>query len=206
MNKGRGIYNAVCGGRVKIMADQEFTAYGLEDGKRVVLLGPFRAGERYLDVVLPAHVFEVEVVCSDDCLWDASWTGVAARKESPDSRPVAIPAGLKRPPTLAEDMRRMIRQELSARAAEVGEESFEEADDFRDEDEEAIYSPHELTEENLEFELDAEVKGEGDGFVKQGGKEDPARSSQKSDPVVDPQAVVPGKSSGDTPAVSGEGG
>lgn len=51
--------------------------------------------------------------------------------ETPDPRPMAIPAGMKRPPTLAEQVARLVRgHQLQRELAEAGLETFEEADDF----------------------------------------------------------------------------
>lgn len=47
-----------------------------------------------------------------------------------DPTPMAIPAGFKRPPTLAEQVQRLVRGALSQAAAEKGLETFEEANDF----------------------------------------------------------------------------
>lgn len=54
--------------------------------------------------------------------------------ELPDPTPVAIPVGLKRPESLQDQIRRLVRNELSAHAVAHGRESFEEADDFEVED------------------------------------------------------------------------
>lgn len=51
-----------------------------------------------------------------------------------DNTPVAIPVGWKRPESLQEQMRRMIRTELSQAAANEGFETFEESEDFDVED------------------------------------------------------------------------
>lgn len=50
--------------------------------------------------------------------------------EVPDQRPVAVPAGFKRPETLAEQVQRLVRGSLSRQAAERGFETFEESEDF----------------------------------------------------------------------------
>lgn len=49
----------------------------------------------------------------------------------PDSRPISLPVGIGRPPTLAEQVARLVRSEDFRKAAEAqGFETFEEADDF----------------------------------------------------------------------------
>lgn len=55
--------------------------------------------------------------------------------EVPDPNPVAVPAGFKRPETLAEQVRRLVRSErFNQEREEAGEETFDEADDFDVED------------------------------------------------------------------------
>lgn len=51
-------------------------------------------------------------------------------REIPDPNPMEVPAGMKRPETLAEQVQRLIRTSMSNYAAMNGAESFEEADDF----------------------------------------------------------------------------
>jgi hypothetical protein len=51
-------------------------------------------------------------------------------REIPDPNPIELPGGFNRPPTLQEQIKRFIRAELSRQAADDGDETFEEADDF----------------------------------------------------------------------------
>lgn len=67
-------------------------------------------------------------------------------REVPDPRPVSVPHGWQRPLTLQEEIRRYIRVEMSKQAAQDGEETFEEADDFDVEDEDDLASPYEIPE------------------------------------------------------------
>lgn len=50
--------------------------------------------------------------------------------EVPDSKPMEIPIGWKKPPSLQEQVQRMVRHEMSRAAEKTGQETFEEADDF----------------------------------------------------------------------------
>lgn len=50
--------------------------------------------------------------------------------EIPDPTPLSLPAGFKRPETLAEQVQRLVRTHISREAAEAGFETFEEAEDF----------------------------------------------------------------------------
>lgn len=48
--------------------------------------------------------------------------------------PISLPAGVNKPETLAETIRRLVRNEVSQQASASGQETFEEADDFDIED------------------------------------------------------------------------
>lgn len=65
-------------------------------------------------------------------------------REVPDPTPMAPPIGYKRTPSLAEQIREMVRSErLAMEAAAAGFESFEEADDFEVGDDFDPSSPYE---------------------------------------------------------------
>lgn len=51
-------------------------------------------------------------------------------REIPDPTPISRPVGFRPPPTLQDQIRAYVRNELSAQAASQGHETFEEADDF----------------------------------------------------------------------------
>lgn len=70
--------------------------------------------------------------------------------EIPDPRPMARPLHLSVPETLAQQIQRMVRSELSLRAQAQGFESFEEAEDFDVGDDEELSSPYELHDSNFE--------------------------------------------------------
>lgn len=68
-------------------------------------------------------------------------------EELPDDTPVEMPLGFKRPPSLQEMIAQAIRTHVSDVAAAQGLESFEEANDFGDEDEDPLpFSPHEVVD------------------------------------------------------------
>lgn len=74
--------------------------------------------------------------------------------EISDRTPVAMPLGWKRPESIEEKMRRIIRESLSQRAMEEGFETFDESDDFDMGDEDGLpmpYSPHEMTTMQEDF-------------------------------------------------------
>ena len=64
-----------------------------------------------------------------------------------DSKPLAVPAGYHAEPAFMEAVKLYIRGELSRLVPAVGKETFEDADDFDVDDENALpVSPHELDE------------------------------------------------------------
>lgn len=80
--------------------------------------------------------------------------------EVPDPTPLTLPAGFKRPETLADQVQRLVRTHLSRIAAESGAETFEESEDFDVGDEqddprtpyEAVFDPvlgHDVTAEEF---------------------------------------------------------
>jgi len=72
-------------------------------------------------------------------------------KEILDPTPVAIPAGFGRPESLHETIRRLVASEISTRAADRGEESFDEANDFDVGDDDLPLTQYELTEMQEEY-------------------------------------------------------
>ena len=80
-------------------------------------------------------------------------------QELPDPTPLHIP-GLERPLSIQEEMKQFIRQEISNHAQTEGFESFEEADDFEEEDGEADlltdYTVIELRQDERPYDLDGD--------------------------------------------------
>lgn len=97
--------------------------------------------------------------------------------EIPDPRPIAVPAHLRMPETLAETMKRLIRVELSRQAVEQGNESFEEADDFEVESDE-IVTPYELRDMQPEYPVGTPPPAEDKQETKAEEKQDAADGSQ----------------------------
>lgn len=100
-------------------------------------------------------------------------------REVPDPRPVAVPIGFRRPESLTNQIRRMVRNELSQVAAARGVESFREANDFELEDDaEDFLTPYEV--QGMREEIPDEgalAGGNGDGGSVErgaGGKDDGA--------------------------------
>lgn len=106
-------------------------------------------------------------------------------REIPDPTPVSVPAGWSRPLPLAEQIRRMVRQEMSQHAQAQGMESFEEADDFDVDEDSDPLSPYEIPEAPPELQNGPESID--------GPAEVPDSQSEKKSPV-EPKKVVSGDS------------
>jgi len=63
--------------------------------------------------------------------------------EKLDPTPLEIPVGFQRPPSLQEQIQRLVRVELSDKAAAAGAETFEESEDFGEDDDDPG-TPYEL--------------------------------------------------------------
>lgn len=75
-------------------------------------------------------------------------------REHPDPTPHHLALDDERPPTLAELVQRYVRDEVSQQAQADGFETWEEADDFTEDDpEELPFTPYVLSEHQLEDEL-----------------------------------------------------
>jgi len=109
-------------------------------------------------------------------------------REIPDPRPISVPAGLTRPPTLSEQIKRFIRSEMSRQAVQEEKESFEEADDFDVDEDPDPLSIYELPEGVVE------APG-GRKDVDADPPPDPQEKLNLSDPGASqgPSAVPPGK-------------
>ena len=67
-----------------------------------------------------------------------------------DPTPVELPEGAEKPPSLEEEMKRFVREQMSDMARRLGMETFEEADDFED-DEADFNEDEDLTDEISEY-------------------------------------------------------
>lgn len=113
--------------------------------------------------------------------------------EVPDPRPVARPLHIGVPETLAQQIQRMVRSELSQRAAAQGHETFEESDDFDVEEDEDLSSPYELSDRNFE--------DYGNGPDDQRASHGKPVGKQTADPnATTPPAGPPAAGEGGTPA------
>lgn len=70
-------------------------------------------------------------------------------REIPDPEPIAVPLRLRGRDTLKDQVQALVARELSARAAEAGEESFEDSEDFDiDDGELPPMTPYEIRQFN----------------------------------------------------------
>lgn len=70
--------------------------------------------------------------------------------------PLVLDTGLKRPPTLAEQIKRVLRAEIDRSAMDGGMESYEDANDFDVDEEELPVSKYEVMEDEVPIEAPAE--------------------------------------------------
>lgn len=110
--------------------------------------------------------------------------------EIPDPIPAAIPLQWQRPPTLQEQIKSMIRREMSQAAAQDGLETFEEADDFDVGDDFDPQSPYEVNYDPPSIEGTYGPNGEPAAPVQSAGS-------------VPGSVPVPGAGTGDSQAQSG---
>lgn len=81
-----------------------------------------------------------------------------------DPKPMEVPAELRRPESMDEKIRRIIRTNLSEQAAAQGRETFEEADDFEVEDSfdaDGITSQYDLQDMDSEFPIEEKLPAIG---------------------------------------------
>lgn len=98
--------------------------------------------------------------------------------------PVEVPVGFRRPETLAEQVRRLVRNQFSMVAAVQGQETFEEANDFdvEEDDAELRLTGYEITDLQADAPLGvAEAKEEEEDDREPPDKKKPAEEPAKAD-------------------------
>lgn len=144
--------------RVAVHAGGEFLVYGIRSGKRVALLGPHHVGDRTFGRDLRDPGFShIEVEAGSETPWTVELVEKSDGKEYLDRTPVAIPVNAG-PPSLREQVRELVAQEISRAAEQQGWESFREANDFEvDEDGDSHWvSPFEVLEMDDDYLSDGE--------------------------------------------------
>lgn len=133
--------------RFGVVSSGEFLVYGVREGERVELLGPGDVSSRNFRREFRRHDFtELEVVAQEDTDYTVELIELSDGVEKLDHTPVAVPVD-SGPPTLREQVRELVRHELSRAAAQGGWETFEESDDFDiPDDEDLPLTPYEMQE------------------------------------------------------------
>ncbi len=142
MHKGSKEIACVVGAKILIKSSGQFCAYGVEGKKRTMILGPFNTNVRILQYKLPADMDTVYVKTEKSTEWTIEWS-VYSHSEILDNTPVEMPVGFEEPESLADQMRRFIKDEVSA-ARDEDQGSFEDEDDFEDDD--PVLTDYELTD------------------------------------------------------------
>lgn len=136
---------------VTIRSDGPFVVYQVYDGEKTAILGPARATDRVLVFrMADADAFAVEA--SDATLWSYHFEEVAQRSEVLDPKPMEIPLG--HAPSMEDQVKTWIREELSAAAEAQQMETLEESLDFDVDEDPDLVSGYELPEMDSEFPLE----------------------------------------------------
>lgn len=100
-------------------------------------------------------------------------------REIPDPIPVEVPIQWRRPPTIQEQIKQMVRRELSQSAAAQGLETFEDADDFDIPDD----PPDPLSEWETTYEQQAAFDADRSLSGSAGVQEGRGENAPRPDPV-----------------------
>ncbi len=183
MHKGSKEITATKGATITIRSAGNFCAYGMEGKKRTLILGPMNVNARILRYKLPPDMDTVFVKTEKSTEWTLEWTWMN-RSEVLDRTPVEMPVGYQQPETLASQMQRFIRMEISNQAQENNLGSFEEEDDF--ELDEEILTDYEMTdmeevEEPAEYDQLPDPDAEKEPAV---AGDDPPEEDVKKEPAM----------------------
>lgn len=107
--------------------------------------------------------------------------------EIPDNTPVELPTRLRVSVNRVTQMRQLIRAELSRQAADQGDETFEEADDFDLPDGEEWFSPYEEDFEPVSSSPESGIQGEPEG-----GQNAPGAGAERREGVQPPAKPLEG--------------
>ncbi len=116
--------------------------------------------------------------------------------EDLDTTPMAAPVGADRPMTLQEEIQRFIKTEISQAAEDKQMETFEEADDFEEDDPDHVdLTPYNLTQLQEEEPLPLDVPEE----TTQAPQEADLPETDTSDPDADAVPPPPAQAPQETP-------
>ena len=150
MHKGSEKVECVVGATITVRSSGQFCVFAVEKNKRTLILGPVNINQRVLRYKLPPDIDTVYVKAEKTTEWTIDWT-YYNHSEELDKTPVEMPIGYEQPETLADQMRRFIREEVSA-ARSDDQGSFEDEDDFEDDD--PLLTDYELTDMQEVEEID----------------------------------------------------
>ncbi len=180
MHKGNETITCVVGATITVKSSGQFCVFAVERKKRTLIFGPINSTERILRYKLPDDIDTVFIKADKQTEWTIEWE-YHNHSENLDKTPVEMPIGYENPESLADQMRRFIRDEVSA-ARDEDQGSFEDEDDFEDDDE--PLTTYELTDmqevEEIDWDQPAEKEAEA--------AEDPPQEDDKK-PAPPPEAV-----------------
>lgn len=131
----------------------------------------------------------------------------ATHYEAPDPTPMQLPVGFKRPESLEDTMRRLVRSTLSAAADAAGSETFEESEDFDVDDEVDPRTPYEeFFDPGLGVNLTADEIRRNEAVYAARTAERYPPSATPSDPSPSPAAKLPGTPPGEGGGTEVKGG
>ncbi len=151
MEKGSKEIKGRAGSTIEIRSSGQFCAFGVEQRKRTLILGPINSNQRILRYKLPPDVDTIFVKAEKSVEWSVTWSYYNP-SEVLDKTPVEIPIGYHEPESLADQMRRFITEEVSRAAESVDAGSFDQEDDFEDDD--PMLTNYELTDMQEVEEID----------------------------------------------------
>ncbi len=184
MEIGSKEINTELGATITVRCSEPFCVFGMEGKNKTLILGPYISTARLLRYKLPDDMSRVYIKTKKSADWTLDWT-FASRSEHNDNTPIELPVGYDYPESLADQMRRFIREEVSA-SRDEGKGSFEEEDDFTD-DEEPL-SQYEMTDMQEVEEIDWE--------------EDPQKQLPLEEKPAEPVEEIPPKAA--VPLTEGE--
>ena len=129
MQTGPGNVKIAPGCRLVIRCSKKFTALGLDNTRELkAILGPRAEGDRVLNRLVPLGIVWLKMQTSKTAHWSYEVTD-RHQTHSPEQTPAEIPVQGQQI-SYFEEIRKLIRDEMSQQARESGQETFEEADDF----------------------------------------------------------------------------
>ncbi len=177
MEKGSKEISCAAGATITVRASAEFCVYAMEKKKRIMILGPLSANARILRYKLPPDIERVYIKTEKSTEWTIDWS-FFTRSENLDITPVELPIGYQEPESLASQMRRFIKDEVSKQAIADNLGSFEEEDDFELED--VPLTNYEMTDMQEVDEIDWHESSSTDEKEPDKG-EDPPKEDAKSE-------------------------